>query len=110
VLFETNIGNAGELIDSILHKRAKDCTKPMMMSDALASNRRSGCEVVMTLCNSHARRQLVEVISHFPKEVEHVLNRYGYIWANDQHSKAQQHSPNDRLPYHQEYSRHRLQK
>ncbi len=35
VLFETNIGHAGEFIDSILHKRSQSCAKPIIMSDAL---------------------------------------------------------------------------
>jgi transposase len=36
VLFETNIGHAGEFIDSILHKRALAGAKSIIMSDALA--------------------------------------------------------------------------
>ncbi|WP_141235618.1 transposase [Pseudoalteromonas sp. NBT06-2] len=68
VLFETNIGYAGEFIDSILHKRAKSKAKPIIMSDALASNRPTEREAVLSLCNSHARRQFVDVINHFPDE------------------------------------------
>ncbi|PAJ72237.1 transposase, partial [Pseudoalteromonas sp. NBT06-2] len=79
VLFETNIGHAGEFIDSILHKRAKACDKPIIMSDALTRNRPSQCEWIVSLCNSHTRQQFVHVISHFPDEVEHVLNRYEEI-------------------------------
>lgn len=105
VLFETNIGHAGEFIDSILHKRIKECAKPIIMSDALASNRPSQCDAIISLCNSHARRQFVDVISHFPEEVEQVLTYYGKIWINDQHSKAQNHTPIERLAYHQQHSR-----
>jgi hypothetical protein len=104
VLFETNIGHAGEFIDSILHKRAKGCAKPIIMSDALASNRPSQCDATISLCNSHARRQFVDVISHFPDEVEHVLSRYGEIWGNDQHTKTQEHTACERLAYHQLHS------
>lgn len=104
VLFETNIGHAGEFIDSILHKRTKSSAKPMIMSDALPSNRPSQCEVIMTLCNSHARRQFVDVISHFPEDVEHILNRYSEIWVNDQYTKEQQYTPAERLAYHQQHS------
>jgi transposase len=73
VLFETNIGHAGEFIDSILHKRALAGAKPIIMRDALASNRPTEREAILSLCNSHARRQFVDVISHFPDEVEHIL-------------------------------------
>ena len=104
VLFETNIGHAGEFIDSILHKRAKTCAKPIIMSDALTSNRPTQCESIVSLCNSHARRQFVDVISHFPDEVEHVLNRYAQIWVNDQHTKDEAFTPVERLVYHQAHS------
>jgi transposase len=104
VLFETNIGHAGEFIDSILHKRAKDCAKPIMMSDALPSNRPSQCDAIISLCNSHARRQFVDVISHFPDEVEHVLTQYGKIWTHDQESRAEAHTPAERLAYHEKLS------
>ena len=50
VLFETNIGHAGEFIDSILHKRRKHQAKPILMSDALASNRPSVVECLLSLC------------------------------------------------------------
>ena len=104
VLFETNIGHAGEFIDSILHKRVKTCATPIIMSDALASNRPSQCDATLSLCNSHARRQFVDVISHFPEEVEHVLSTYGEIWGNDQHTKTQALTPAQRLAYHQQHS------
>ncbi len=104
VLFETNIGHAGEFIDSILHKRTQGCAKPMIMSDALPSNRPSKCEVTMTLCNSHARRQFVDVISHFPDEVEQLLNRYSEIWVNDQYTKEEKYTAKERLAYHQQHS------
>ena len=104
VLFETNIGHAGEFIDSILHKRAKGCAKPIIMSDALASNRPSQCDAIISLCNSHARRQFVDVISHFPDEVEHVLTQYGKIWTHDQESRTEDHTPAQRLAYHEKLS------
>jgi hypothetical protein len=75
VLFETSIGHAGEFIDSILHKRASGQAMPIIMSDALASNRPTVREAIVSLCNSHARRQFVDVISHFPEEVEHILQQ-----------------------------------
>ncbi len=99
VLFETNIGHAGEFIDSILHKRSQSCTKPLIMSDALASNRPTVREAITSLCNSHARRQFVDVINHFPIEVEHVLKRYGEIWVNDDHTKEEKLTPTARLAY-----------
>lgn len=104
VLFETNIGHAGEFIDSILHKRSQGCATPIIMSDALPSNRPSRCDATLSLCNSHARRQFVDVISHFPQEVEHVLTQYAKIWENDAHSVDEKHTPAQRLSYHEKNS------
>lgn len=104
VLFETNIGHAGEFIDSILHKRGKSCAKPIIMSDALASNRPTVREAVTSLCNSHARRQFVDVINHFPDDVEQILERYGEIWRNEHHTQEQKLTPAARLAYHQQHS------
>jgi transposase len=104
VLFETNIGHAGEFIDSILHKRTLERAKPIIMSDALASNRPTVREAILSLCNSHARRQFVDVISHFPDEVEHILQRYGEIWTNDHTLAEQELNPTQRLAYHQRHS------
>ncbi len=105
VLFETNIGHAGEFLDSILASRDKTSPPPLIMSDALASNRPSGKrEHVQSLCNSHARRQFVDVLSHFPEEVEDILDRYGEIWAHDNTTKEQVMDDEQRRAYHEKYS------
>jgi transposase len=104
VLFETNIGHAGEFIDSILHKRGKSRARPIIMSDALASNRPTVRDAVTSLCNSHARRQFVDVITHFPDEVEYILERYGKIWTNEHQILEQQLTSTQRLEYHRQHS------
>lgn len=103
VLFETNIGHAGEFIDRILYKR-KVTIAPILMSDALASNQPSTCDVDTSLCNSHARRQFVDVINHFPEEVENILARYGEIWSNEHKVIELQLTARERLEYHQQHS------
>lgn len=104
VLFETNIGHAGEFIDSILHKRDKNCAPPIIMSDALPSNRPTVRESVISLCNSHARRQFVDVINHFPDEVAYILERYGQIWTNEHDVIEQKLTTGERLAHHQRHS------
>lgn len=104
VLFETNIGHAGEFIDSMLINRAASSGVPILMSDALSSNQPTVRAVIKSLCNSHARRQFVDVISHFPNEVEHLLKRYGTIWTNEQHVVDQKLSSKQRLIYHRQHS------
>ena len=103
VLFETNIGHAGEFIDRILYKR-QVTVAPILMSDALASNQPSTCEVETSLCNSHARRQFVDVINHFPEEVENILTLYGEVWRNEQTTIERELTARERLEYHQQHS------
>lgn len=105
VLFQTNIGHAGEWIDEILSIRSADAPTPILMSDALSSNRPSlPLEFISTFCNSHARRHFVDVIEHFPDKVPWVLERYGTIWDHEAYCKTQSFSPAQRLAYHQAQS------
>jgi transposase len=104
VLFETNIGHAGEFIDSLLINRAAASGVPLIMSDALTSNKPTVMKAIQSLCNGHARRQYVDVISHFPEEVEHILARYGEIWTNEHNVVDLGLSPTERLAYHKHHS------
>ena len=104
VLFQTNIGHAGEWIDEVLQKRDPGQAPPLLMSDALSSNKPSQVEVIQALCNSHARRQFVDLLAHFPDEVDDVLAQYKLIWNHDDHTKKAQMSPSERLDYHHEHS------
>lgn len=105
VLFETNIGHAGEFIDSVLLSRDETIPPPIIMSDALASNRPSGkIEFIQSKCNSHARRQFVDVLSHFPDEVEDILECYGEIWHHDNITKEKEFNREQRQSYHAQYS------
>lgn len=104
VLFDTSIGHAGEFIDTILAYRGENSPVPIIMSDALGSNKPTVCASILALCNSHARRQFVDVISHFPQEVEYVLERYEAIWVNEHEIIEQSLSPRQRLAYHKQHS------
>lgn len=74
------------------------------MSDALSSNQPTVCDVATSLCNSHAKRQFIDVINHFPDEVEHILKLYGEIWVNDHKTSDDQLSKEKILEYHQAHS------
>ena len=104
VLFQTNIGHAGEFIDEILKKRKPDKSPPILMSDALPSNNPTVIPVRQAACNSHSRRQFVDVIHQFPDEVEWVLQCYKQIWKFEDETIDQSMSPTERLKYHQKYS------
>ncbi len=104
VLFQTNIGHAGEWIDEILQKRDPGQAPPILMSDALSSNIPSQVTVISALCNSHGRRQFVDVLAQFPDDVAFVLDLYKVIWVNEKAIKKQALSEAERLAYHREHS------
>ena len=104
VLFQTNIGYAGEWLDEILAKRDLSLSSPILMSDALSSNLPSQVVVISSLCNTHARRQYVDVISSFREQVSFVLTLYKEIWINEDVTQTQPFSPAQRLAYHHEHS------
>ena len=104
LLFQTNIGHAGEWIDQILKDRPPDAPIPILMCDALSRNFPSQIEFEKSLCNSHARREFVEVFEHFPDDVTWVLEHYALIWQHDTHCQEHQLTPAQRLAYHQAHS------
>ena len=105
VLFQTNVGHAGEWIDEVLSSRSSQAPPPLIMSDALNRNFPAHLpEYHQTLCNSHARREFVDVAAHFPDHVPWVLERYSKIWEHEAHCKEHKLSPEQRLVYHREHS------
>jgi transposase len=102
VIFNTNIGHAGEFIDEILRNRNANAP-PLIMSDASASNRPSVIKAYhLTLCNAHARRQFYDLYNHFPDKVTWVLEKYALIWENEEKCKG--NNAEDRLKYRHENS------
>jgi transposase len=104
VLYQTNVGHAGEWLDEILSTRPATAPPPTVMSDALNRNRPSVLpRYEQALCNAHARRSFVDVGSRFPDQVDWVLERYGLIWHHDS-AHCQALSPAQRLAYHRKHS------
>ena len=104
ILIQTNIGHAGEWIDEILSQRTVGLPAPIVMSDALSSNKTSIIPVIESLCNVHARRQFADITDHFPETVPWVLNDYKVIWKNEDHCQDNTLSPPDRQRYHKTHS------
>ena len=104
VLFNTGIGHAGEFLDDILKQRSPDQPLPLVMSDALSSNHVTCTPFFKSLCNSHARRQFVDVLLHFPEEVEWVLEQYQLIWVHDIATQEKGMTLSKRLAYHRQHS------
>lgn len=104
VMFDTGIGHAGEFLDDILRLRSVGLAPPLVMSDALPSNHITAIEFTKSLCNSHGRRNFVDVVNPFPKEVQWVLDQYKLIWVNDTETKDKGMSGEARLEYHEKHS------
>lgn len=107
VVFKTNIGHSGEFIDEVLANRQSHLAPPLIMSDALSSNRPtvlSEGQFTPCLCNAHARRQYFDVLSSFPVEVDFVLKKYKHVWLNEDEIEEKQLTRHERLVYHQEHS------
>jgi transposase len=103
LLYQTNVGHAGEWLDEILSGRPATAPPPLIMSDALNHNRPSVVpEYHRALCNAHARREFVDIAHLFPDQVPDVLEQYARIWLHER--QCQGLSPAQRLAYHREQS------
>ena len=103
-LFFTGSKHAGENIAEVLKQRAHGLAAPIQMCDALSRNTPKGVETLMANCLAHGRRQVVEVVDHFPEECRYVLETLGGVYHNDAVSREQELSPEDRLHFHQQHS------
>jgi transposase len=105
ILYQTNVGHAGEWLDEILRGRPPTAPPPLVMSDALSHNHPSVVAVYhQALCNAHARREFVDLAHLFPDQVTGVLERYALIWENERACQNQGLSAAQRLAYHREHS------
>jgi hypothetical protein len=103
-LFFTGRKHAGENIAEVLKQRAHELPAPIQMCDALSRNTPKGAETLIANCLAHGRRQVVEVVDHFPEECRYVLETLGGVYHNDAVSRERELSPEDRLRFHQEHS------
>ena len=103
-LFFTGSKHAGENLAEVLKQRAQELPAPIQMCDALSRNTPKGVETLIANCLAHGRRQVVEVVDHFPEQCRYVLETLGGVYHNDAMSRERELSPEDRLRFHQEHS------
>lgn len=105
ILYQTNMGHAGEWLDEILRGRAPTAPPPIVMSDALSHNRPHAVAVYhQALGNAHVRREFVDLAHLLPDQVTEVLERYALIWENERYCQDQGLSASQRLAYHRQHS------
>lgn len=103
-LFFTGRQHAGENFADLLEKRTSDRDPPIQMCDAKSGNVPKNAEVVPCYCNTHARRNFVNVAEDFPDQCLYVIDVFATIYKNDAMAKELQLSPEERLQYHLEKS------
>lgn len=104
VLYKTNIGHAGEMIDSILEQRPKDLGAPILMSDALSWNKPSRAAVMHSLCMAHARREFCDIFDQYPEQCSAIIQKIDLLFDYDREAKEQGMDPAQRLAWHQKKS------
>jgi transposase len=104
-LFITGHHHAGENLDQLLARRAKEASPPIQMCDALSRNPAKEFRTILANCLSHGRRQFVDIAQNFPAECRHVLESLAEVYQHDAQAKDAALSPEARLRFHQEHSK-----
>jgi len=102
-LFFSGREHAGENLQKVLNLRPSDFPPPIQMSDALSRNVPDS-KTVWSNCNSHGRREFVDIADNFPVECAHVLDTIKQVYKYEADTVEQKMSGQQRLLYHQEYS------
>jgi hypothetical protein len=105
ILYYSGRRHAGENLQALLDKREAGLTKPLAMSDALASNEVADeSRLIRCHCLAHGRRKFSDVAEVFPHECQVVLDVIRQVFEHDEQARADQLSPETRLAYHQAQS------
>jgi hypothetical protein len=100
-LFFTGRRHAGENLRDVLTHRDDALPPPIQMCDPLSRNLPEELKTIVANCLAHGRRQFVDVVDDFPKEVEYVLRALEEVYKNDATARTQKLSPEARLRFHQ---------
>ena len=103
-LFITGHHHAGENLDQLLARRAKEASPPIQMCDALSRNPSKEFKTILANCLAHGRRPFVDLAQDFPAECQHVLESLGEVYKHDAQAKELKLLPQARLRFHQEHS------
>jgi transposase len=96
--------HAGENLATLLRKREPQRAKPLVMSDALASNAADERALIRCHCLAHGQRKFRELEEVFSQESEVVTHALKQVFEHEEKAREQQLNAEDRLAYHQTYS------
>ena len=102
-LFYTGQRHAGENLQHVLDHRPSDMQPPMQMCDGLSRNEPQS-KTIKGNCNSHGRREFVEIADSFHDECEYVLETIKQVYKHEAHAIEQKLPDEQRLLYHQVHS------
>jgi len=86
--------HAGENLQGLLDKREAGLVKPLVMSDALASNEvANDAAVIRCHCLAHGRRKFSDLAAVFPHECQVVLEVISQVFDHDEQARKEQLSP-----------------
>jgi transposase len=103
-LYYTGRQQAGENLEALLAQRESQRDKPLVRSDALASNSAGEDRLIRCHCLAHGRRKFSELDDVFPVESAVVTEALKLVFEHDEAARVRQLSAQERLAYHQTYS------
>jgi transposase len=103
-LYFAGRAHAGENLEALLTHREAERGKPLVMSDALASNTADEGALIRCYCLAHGRRKFTELEEVFPDECAVVTEALRQVFEHEEEARVQQMSTAARLAYHQHYS------
>src|SRR5215831_6263435 len=103
-LYFAGRAHAGENLEALLTHREADRGKPLVMSDALASNTADEGALIRCHCLAHGRRKFTELEEVFPAECAVVIDALRQVFDHEEEARMQHMSAEVRLQYHQQYS------
>ena len=104
-LFFTGRNHAGENLAHVLAKRKSGLDPPIQMCDALSRNLPKELKTILANCLVHGRRNFVDLLASFPEQCRYVIELLAEVYKNDQVTKDQKLSADERLLYHQTHSK-----
>jgi transposase len=104
-LFITSNRHAGENLASLLAQRSAELGTPIQMSDGEAKNSVGELKTNEANCLTHARRKFVDELPNYREECEKVIDTLAEIYKNEDFTKEQKMTPEQRLEYHKARSK-----
>jgi hypothetical protein len=96
--------HAGANLAALLTQRESGREKPLVMSEALASNTADEGALIRCHCLAHGRRKVAELEDVFPQEWAVVLETLAQVFEHEEAARLQHLTPTERLAYHQHAS------